>query len=133
MAFGAILSLYDLGGWRLLVALPITFAGFCGASYYSDGQNEALLKGQVEELLLAECPQLPREFTQELQGARGIEFENNKLRLNATWEVQPSVPSEPSHWRIECLATRTSKFGCWSISSLQVSTGGPGGESHFGA
>merc|ERR1711879_940341 len=119
MLVGAVVSIYELGGWRLLVSIPVLLAGTSGANYLVDASYEDRLKNEVVHDLKEGCPEMPLDMMDAVQSAHCHQYETNCIRLRAECHVsnQQEVPA----WRLECLATRSSSFRPWSISALRVS------------
>mmetsp|Transcript_147861 Transcript_147861/g.474671 ORF Transcript_147861/g.474671 Transcript_147861/m.474671 type:complete len:307 (-) Transcript_147861:234-1154(-) len=119
MALGLLLSVYDVGGWKLILAIPLAVAGYSGAGYAFDVSKEQQLKGELAAELREACPELPADIAEVIQNAGGCECETNKFRLQTEWQATKDGP----HWRITCAATRPSRFQPWSISSIEASSG----------
>lgn len=122
MALGVFLSVYQVGGWKLVFLIPLAIAGFTGAGYMFDNMQEESFKQRLAEELREHCPQLPSDFAEVLHSARGAEYETNKFRLEARWKV---AGAEDAHWCITVAAERSSRFGAWAASSLEVAAGRP--------
>jgi len=119
MILGAIISIYEIGGWRLLLAIPVTLVSYKGAVHFSDQRLEGELKQDVVSAVSSACPQAPEELFAVLHAERGREYETNKFSL----EVESARKADGPMWRLELCALRPSRFQAWSLSSLKVLRG----------
>jgi len=121
MLVGAVISIYEFGGWRLLVSIPLLVAGTSGAGHLLDASYEDKLKKEIAQDLRDGCPEVPPDLMDATQSAHGCQYETNRIRLYAecNMEQQDAAP-----WSLECLATRPSGIQPWSVSALRVSRAG---------
>jgi len=118
MLVGAVLSIYELGGWRLLLSIPVLIVGTSGASHLVDASYEDELKKEVVHDSREGCPEMPLDMIEAVQSAHGRQYETNRIRLYAVCHAdQQDAPA----WSLECLASRPSSFRPWSVTALRVS------------
>merc|ERR1712174_33414 len=114
MVFGLLVSIYEVGGWRLILSIPVMFGGGVTLCSVYDTSAEKELKKQVILELCQACPDLPQaEAMEALQAVRGHEYESNCMRFDVQWAG--SVVGSPQR-RIEIFATRPSKLTSWTVT-----------------
>lgn len=114
MAVGAAVSLYELGGWRLVLAVPTSVGVAVSASMLTEQKLEEQLK---EELLqrLSESSAVPEKLLLEVRSAKLLNFETNRCKL----DVQARTPDGIS-WHLEVRAERKSFPLQWQMTQLYV-------------
>mmetsp|Transcript_1954 Transcript_1954/g.2614 ORF Transcript_1954/g.2614 Transcript_1954/m.2614 type:complete len:299 (-) Transcript_1954:276-1172(-) len=120
MALGVFLTVYDLGGWKLVIAVPVSILAFSCAGYFFDSKEEENIKSALVNEIRTNCVELPSDVAEALPEAQGIEYESNKWRLEKDFEGK--TVRDP-HWRVRAKATRGSRFSPWVLSSIEVSRG----------
>lgn len=120
MLMGGLLSLYEVGGWRLILAIPTTLAGIAGAGAMADGSFEQGLREEAAASLAEGCAALPGDVVAAVrQVGRGREYETNRMSMDLEWRPADAESQRPQ-WRVEVLATRPSKFRPWTLSTLRA-------------
>lgn len=116
MLLGTVVSAYELGGWKLIIAVPATCLAFAGTTMYVDTVVEQRVKDEVIRDLHTGCPNVPAAAIEALKGARLCQYETNRMRLQLEW------PAENPQWRIQVLGERPLVSQPWSVTNLAVSS-----------
>lgn len=120
MLIGAVVTVYELGGWRLVVSIPSTVAAILAASQLADKKWEEDLRREVAQELKMGCPEVPAVVVEALLSAPAHHYETNRIRI----EVQcHDDASNNIQWRITLYGTRQRATQPWSASMLQASKG----------
>lgn len=120
MAIGALVTVYEVGGWRLLLGIPSTVAMVFVAGQLADGVFEERLRTEVIADLRTGCPDIPEELFCTLQQTPVHHYETNRFRL----EVQlPGVAAGAPHWKVFVSGARQHMSQPWSVTKLQASCG----------
>eukprot|EP00928_Gymnodinium_smaydae_P028760 TRINITY_DN2184_c1_g1_i8.p1 TRINITY_DN2184_c1_g1~~TRINITY_DN2184_c1_g1_i8.p1 ORF type:complete len:346 (-),score=47.07 TRINITY_DN2184_c1_g1_i8:634-1584(-) len=122
MLAGMVLSIYEVGGWRLLISIPVFLVGLSGAGNLLNAWHESRLKQDIVNDLKVGCPELTSDVLDALQLEHGHEYETNRLRLAVECRQEASEGIATA-WRVECKASRTSGLHPWSVVDLQASRG----------
>lgn len=120
MVIGAVVSLYELGGWRMFLALPATVGTIVGMRRYSETVKETHMKDEAASELQASCPTVPVDAVDAMRLAPAREFETNRLRLQVEW---PPTSAGGPEWQLNVTATRDSPFQPWHVDSIRASQG----------
>lgn len=120
MLVGSVVTLYELGGWRLLLSIPVTTAALLAAGKLADSRFEEKLRATVVQELDTGCPDIPRHVIQALEAVPARQYETNSTRLEL---VVPLKDGSGAQWRIVVLGSRKNMSQPWSITSLQASRG----------
>lgn len=123
MAVGAAVSLYELGGWRLLLAVPGSVGLAVSASVLTEKKLEEQLKESVQARL-SEVGCVPPELMQ-LPDAKVANFETNRCKLEAVYRRDGFT------WQLEVRAERKSFPLKWEVTQIHVKKGccAPSGQS----
>lgn len=127
MLVGAVLSVYELGGWRLLLALPATAGAVAGVGRFAGSMREASLKDEATQELREQCPELPCEALDAIRATPAREYETNRLRLEVEWAAGASTgPDEVAalafpKWQVMVEAVRDSPLAPWRLTALRAS------------
>lgn len=124
MLIGAMLSIYELGGWRLLLGLPVAGIGIQVATGVASNRSIETLKSDAIASVSEACPDVPADALEALRKESGTEYETNRLRMEVVWHsdqsLGQSVTDAPS-WRFEITAERESRFRPWRILVIRTS------------
>lgn len=128
LAIGAVVSLYEIGGWQLVVAVPASVAAVVAAGHASDTWREGALREEVVSQVRQACPTAPEEVLVMLRTVPACEYETNKLHLKVFWQEdvadgQASTVSRPDAWRLQISAVRSSCLHPWVLTALRADTG----------
>ncbi|CAK9019487.1 unnamed protein product [Durusdinium trenchii] len=116
MAVGAVVSLYELGGWPLLLAVPGTATLALSASVLVESNLEEQLRADVLQRLSDE---VPPALLEALRSAEVKSFETNRCKIEA--QIRDGGVS----WHLEVRAERRSFPLQWQLTNMQVRTGRP--------
>merc|ERR1712232_654104 len=75
LAIGAAVSLYEVGGWRLLAAVPACVVAGLAAGHASDSWKEQALKEDVASRIRQACPSAPEKAVAMLLTISATEYE----------------------------------------------------------
>lgn len=120
MLVGTLVTIYELGGWRLVLSIPVTTAALLGAGKLSDNHFEERLRATVVQELDIGCPDIPRSVIQALEVAPARQYETNSIRLDL---LIPLEDGSGAQWRIAACASRKNMSQPWTLTSLQASRG----------
>jgi len=118
MIAGAIITVYEIGGWKLVVAIPVAIAAGAAASTASDSRFERQFKESLVAELQEGCPEVPQDVLEALVSSAGKQYETNRMRIEVQW---PTNGGEAPQWRCEVLAKRSSFLQSWSPTLISVS------------
>merc|ERR1712217_440898 len=117
MLLGLVVTMYELGGWRLLLGIPATAASLAMISRFADGLYAEKFRDDLIHDLSVGCPQVPADVVELLRIAEVCEIETNRVRL----EVQTSTrPGSVTKWRVVACGTRENISQPWNVRALQV-------------
>lgn len=119
MLLGAIVSVYELGGWPLLLGLPATIAAFASASNIVEGVWEDQFRDEVIHDLREGCPDIPEGAITALSATRARQYETNRLRLEVQWTADTTGAAT---WRIEVRGSRPNLSKPWLVTELRALT-----------
>jgi len=120
MLLGSVVSVYELGGWRLLLGIPATaVAAFAGGTVL-DARRERTLKEDAVQEVRAGCADVPSDALDALREAPAREYETNRIALDVDWPAAARAGST-EQWRLHVSASRQNIFKPWSITSLRAS------------
>lgn len=117
VAVGAVVSAYEIGGWRLIAAVPSTIGLGWWASNFNESRFEENFKKGVVAQLSSEQPDLPEDLVAAVQSSALRNYETNRCRLDA------ETRSDGEGWRIEIMADRSSFMSSWKATSIKVMKG----------
>eukprot|EP00931_Biecheleriopsis_adriatica_P102915 TRINITY_DN77818_c0_g1_i1.p1 TRINITY_DN77818_c0_g1~~TRINITY_DN77818_c0_g1_i1.p1 ORF type:complete len:270 (-),score=36.43 TRINITY_DN77818_c0_g1_i1:60-869(-) len=123
LAAGAMISVYEIGGWRLVLAIPGTVALGTGASLLMECKLEDKFKDEVLRCLKASNLDIPDHVVESLREVPVCQYETNLVKFVAEVLEDASCPSK--RWRIEALGHRSAFPARWSLTSLNVATSKP--------
>eukprot|EP00930_Biecheleria_cincta_P059122 TRINITY_DN44881_c0_g1_i1.p1 TRINITY_DN44881_c0_g1~~TRINITY_DN44881_c0_g1_i1.p1 ORF type:complete len:253 (+),score=39.15 TRINITY_DN44881_c0_g1_i1:66-824(+) len=115
MALGAVVSVYEIGGWRLVLAIPGSVAVAAGASTFTESRLEEKLKQEIITELHCNCDGLPHDASEALHGACLRQYETNFAKLIVELPAQAV-----GKWRIEVSCQRQCFPSAWSVVTLRV-------------
>lgn len=122
MLLGSVVTIYELGGWRLLLGIPATAASFVAVGKFADGVHAERFRTETLNEVSVACPDIPAHVVSLLPNAEVCEIETNRVRM----EVQhPCDLGSAVQWRIVAYGTREKMWQPWQIVTLQVSCGVP--------
>ncbi|CAJ1385960.1 unnamed protein product [Effrenium voratum] len=120
MAVGAVVSIYELGGWRLMLAVPATLGAVVSASMLTESKLEDHLKEEILKQMGEASGGWPPELLPALREAKVSHYESNRCK------VQAQCGEGALTWKVEVHAERRSFPQPWQASKVQVSRGEPG-------
>jgi len=120
MLVGSVFTVYEIGGWRLLLAIPVTLSGLSCASMISDAHFEERVKVEVLQDLRKDCADIPEEVLSALQAASVKQYETNRMRLDV--QILNEYASS-GQFRVVVMGSRENMSQPWSISSIEVLRG----------
>lgn len=119
MIAGTLVTLYEIGGWRLLLAIPTTTAACLSLEGYVDAQRESDFKADVSGILTETCPSFPKHFFEDLQSASARQYETNHICL----EVSAVGEAGDQKWHAIAYGQREHACQKWVITSVSASRG----------
>merc|ERR1719440_1107468 len=120
MVMGAVVTVYEVGGWTGVLAIPTAGVVFATAGTLSDKMFEERLRAEIRQDIAAGCPEAPKELLEAAKLAPMCEYETNRIRLDVKWPAEPTTQHE---WQIVCYGVRDNMSRPWSVKSLRVSSG----------
>lgn len=125
MLVGAVVSAYEVGGWRLLLGAPSAVGAALIGGVLMDKQWEDRVKLEAMKELREGCSPLPDEAIASLHSVQAQQYETNRVRVESEWKGDDlNCP----HWKILLYGTRRNITQPWSVTSLQVSRSSELGE-----
>mmetsp|Transcript_56470 Transcript_56470/g.132452 ORF Transcript_56470/g.132452 Transcript_56470/m.132452 type:complete len:303 (-) Transcript_56470:34-942(-) len=118
MLVGAVITVYEIGGWKLVVSIPVVIVAGFAVGNASDEQKAEDFKKNIMQELRTGCPELPEEVYPAIHAASSRQYETNKMILEVVW---PQGTDSHPQWRCDALAKRSSFLGTWATTSLKVS------------
>jgi len=129
MLLGAVISVYELGGWRLVVSIPILGVAAVSADAYFEGIRQDRVREELVHDVQESCPDMAAGALEALRSARVRQFENNRFRLEAQWIA---ATSGGRCWRIEASGVRPNRTSAWTVAELRVLVAMPTSSSETG-
>lgn len=123
MLIGALMTIYELGGWRLIFSIPLLIGGGSALCNVIDGSAEQTFKEAVLREVQEGFPELPAGVEEALKTATAKEYETNRLCLQAECDVEEG--GKASRSRLYVLAKRESRFQPWVATTITASRGVP--------
>jgi len=120
MVAGTVVTIYEIGGWPLLLGIPTTAAGLFAAGQVADASFGERLRTEIVQDVRAECLNIPAGAIEALQAAPLHQYETNRVRLEV---LCPGESSSGQQWKIVVYGTRENMSQPWSVTTLQVSCG----------
>merc|ERR1711879_329643 len=103
MLLGSVVTLYELGGWRLLLGIPATGASLAVISRFANGLYAERFRADLIRDLSEGCPQIPADVVELLRTAEVCEIETNRVRLECQMS---SELGSTTQWRVVACGTR---------------------------
>lgn len=120
MLAGTVVTLYDIGGWKLLLGIPATTVALLTAGKLADNRCDENFRAEIIQDLARECPAIPSSVIEALEATSARQYETNRVRL----ELQcPADKDASGNWRIVAFGTRDHMSQRWCITSLEASHG----------
>lgn len=119
MLLGSIVTIYEIGGWKLLLGIPATAASLTAIGKIANQLHAERFRSDIAHDLSVGCPNIPADLVELLPTAEVHEVETNRVRMEVEWTTSPGR----NHWRIVAYGTRENMWQPWNVRTLQVSCG----------